>query len=242
MAALVAKSYEGLEQLCEPYTMNGKQYVKVRMKNGSTKVVRAYTEGEYRKYNPEVKVVQKAKSQRETFGFGEQGFIWLFKGDTYAALDWFRWAPTRYAEALGWYLPSDIEMPEPLPAGIEPVKLMWEDVCDEKGEYFKDKQDIKKFVETLIYDAGESQWIGEVKERLVLKVKCEKIFHFLSMYGENTMYMFVTKDGNIVTWNTQTNQDIEEGKDYGLTGTVKDHITYRNKKQTVLTRCKVAEI
>ena len=111
MAALVAKSYQGLEQVCDPYTMNGKQYVKVRLNNGTIKTVRAYSEKEYSKYNPEVKVIQKAKSQRITFGFGNKGFIWLFKGNTYDALDWFRWAPTRYAEFLGWYLPSDIEMP-----------------------------------------------------------------------------------------------------------------------------------
>ena len=163
--ALVAKSYQGLEQVCDQYEVNGKQYVKVRMRNGSIKQVRAYTEAEYRKYNPEVKIIKEAKSQRDTFGFGEQGFIWLFKGDTYAALDWFRWAPTRYAEMLGWYLPSDIEMPTPLPADIEPIKLYWDKVCDEEGKHFRDKEEIKAYVETLIYDAGTSEWIGNINER-----------------------------------------------------------------------------
>ena len=33
MSALVAKSYQGLEQICEPYTVNGRMYVKVRTKS-----------------------------------------------------------------------------------------------------------------------------------------------------------------------------------------------------------------
>ena len=237
--ALVAKSYQGLEQLCEPYEVNGKTYVKVRTKTGAAKQVRAYSEAEYRKYNPEVKVIQKPKSQRITFGFGEQGFIWLFKGDTYAALDWFRYQPTRYAEFLGWYLPSDIEMPMPLPSGVEPVKLYWDKVCDEDGEYFKDKAEIKAYVDTLIYDAGTSEWLGNVKERLTMELICTRVHSFMNAYGESTLYVFEDDDGDVLTWTTSSSQDIEADHRYSISGTVKEHTTYRNMKQTVLTRCKV---
>ena len=64
--ALVAKSYQNCEQVTEPYMANGRQYVKVRMPNGTIKQVRAYTEAEYRKYNPEVKIIQPAKSKKTT--------------------------------------------------------------------------------------------------------------------------------------------------------------------------------
>ena len=77
--ALVAKSYIGLEQVTEPYSLNGKMYVKVRMKNGNIKQVRAYSAKEYAKYNPEVKVTKPIKSRREVFGFGEKGFIGFLK-------------------------------------------------------------------------------------------------------------------------------------------------------------------
>lgn len=239
MAALVAKSYQDLEQLCDPYEVNGKMYVKVRMHNGSAKVVRAYNENEYRKYNPEVKVIQKAKSQREIFGFGEQGFIWLFKGETYAALDWFRAQPTRYADYLGWYLPSDIEMPSPLPAGIEPVKLEWDNVCDEDGIHFRDKEEIKAYVETLIYDCGNSEWLGNVGERLTLNLTCTRIMHFMNSYGESTMFQFETDDGDVCIWSTQTSKSIKENHKYMIAGTVKQHNIYRNVKQTQLTRCTI---
>ena len=57
--ALVAKSYQNLEQLCEPYEVNGKMYVQVKMKNGKEKTVRAYSESEYKRYK--IKTVENGK-------------------------------------------------------------------------------------------------------------------------------------------------------------------------------------
>ena len=125
MAVLVAKSYEGLEQVSEEYTVNGKHYVKVRLNNGTIKQVKAYSPAEYARYYPEVKIIQPAKSRRDVLGFGEKGFIWIFKGNTYENLDWFRASPCRYARTWGWYLPSSEELPEPLPADVQPLKLEW---------------------------------------------------------------------------------------------------------------------
>ena len=240
MPALVAKSYQNLEQVTEPYKVNGKEYVKVRLNNGTIKQVRSYSESEYRKYNPEVKVIQKAKSQREVFGFGEAGFIWIFKGDTYAALDWFRWAPTRYAEFFGWYLPSDIEMPTPLPANIEPLKLMWEDVKDPENEdKIMDHDLIRNYVNSLVYEPGTSEWVGEIKDKITLPLTCTKVRHFMNMYGTSTFYTFEDENKNVFTWTTQTSKDIQEGQTYLVSGRVKEHTTYRNVKQTALTRCTI---
>ena len=241
MSALVAKSYENLEQVSDVYNIGGKNYVKVRMKNGSIKQVRAYSESEYRKYNPEVKIIQKAKSPKELFGFGEQGYIWIFKGDTYSAIDWFRIQPTRYTEHFGWYLPSNIEMPDPLPVGIEPVKLEWDKVCDEDGFGFKDKKEIRKYVDSLIYDPGTSEWVGNIGERITMPFTCVRIMHFSNEYGNSTMFQFETDDGDICMWSTQTSKDIKENHRYLVAGTIKSHNTYRNQQQTILTRCTIKE-
>ena len=241
MSALVAKSYQNLEQVTDIYSLNGKNYVKVRMKNGSIKQVRAYSEAEYNKYNPEVKIIQPAKSQRYIFGFGDAGYIWIFKGDTYSALDWFKFQPTKYSRMLGWYLNSDTEMPDPLPIGVTPVKLYWDDVCDETGEHFKDEDEVRAFVDTLVYEAGNSTWQGEIKERLTLELTCTRIIHFDGTYGRSTLLSFEDEDGNIFTWTTSTDKDIVEDGKYIIAGTVKDHITYRNTQQTVLTRCSIKE-
>lgn len=241
MSALVAKSYQNLEQVTDVYEANGKQYVKVRMKNGSIKQVRAYSEAEYQKYNPKVKVIQKAKSPKDLYGFGEEGFIWIFKGDTYSALDWFRFQPTKFARMFGWYLSSTEEMPDPLPVGITPIKLYWKDVCDEDEWFFKDENEIRKFVDTLIYDSGTSEWIGDIGERLTLPLICTKIVHFDGSYGPSTLFSFEDDCGNVLTWNTTSSKNIEENYRYVIAGTVKDHSVFRNVKQTALSRCRIVE-
>lgn len=237
--ALVAKSYTNLPQVTEPYEVNGKMYVKVRMNNGQVKQVRAYTEKEYAKYNPEVKIIKPAKPRSEVLGFGKAGFIWIFKGETYENLDWFRASPCRYTRIWGWYLPSDEEMPSPLPANIEPVKLEWADVSFEDKMISEDE--ITKVVDRLLYDESTSQFVGEIGDRVDLEVVCTRVSETQSMYGLSYFHVFKSIDGNIFTWGT-TSKCLEEDKIYHLRGTVKGHSTYKGQNQTALTRCKVEEV
>ena len=53
MEILVAKSYQGLPIVEEPYVKSGKTYCKVKTKSGSVKEVRTYTQKEYDKMYPE---------------------------------------------------------------------------------------------------------------------------------------------------------------------------------------------
>lgn len=237
--ALVAKSYQGLEQITEPYEVSGKMYVKVRMKNGQAKQVRAYSEKEYAKYNPEVKIIKPAKSRRDVLGFGEAGYIWLFKGETYQNLDWFRASPCRYTRVWGWYLPSDIEMPDPIPVDVEPVKLNWSDVSLEEQLIPEDQ--IVKVVEGLLYDAGESRYVGKVGDRIEFDATCTRASVNQGAYGISYFYVFEDSEGNIYTWGTSA-RSLDEGCQYHIRGTVKDHTSFRNTQQTVLTRCKVEDI
>ena len=237
--ALVAKSYENLEQLTDPYEVNGKMYVKVRMKNGQPKQVRAYSEKEYAKYNPEVKIIKPAKSRRDSLGFGEAGYIWIFKGETYDNLEWFRASPCRYTRVWGWYLPSNEEMPSPLPANIEPIKLEWDDVSLD-GQLISEDE-MTKVVDKLLYDESTSQFVGNVGDRVDLEVVCTRVSETQSMYGISYFHVFKAIDGNIFTWGT-TSKCLEEDKIYHLRGTVKGHQTYKGQNQTTLTRCKVEEV
>ena len=232
----VAKSYQSLERVGKPYEVNGKMYVQVKMKNGKEKTVRAYSESEYRKYNPEVKIIQSAKSRRDVLGFGKEGYIWIFKGDTYAALDWFRLSPCRYTRLWGWYLSSSEEMPDPLPVGIEPVKLNWDEVSFD-GDLLEDK-DIVKVVDSKLYDAGVSKWVGKIGERLTLTLKCVRATESDGYFGISRFYVFNDIAGNVFTWSTSA-KVLEEGHIYELTGGVKAHDTYRAVAQTALTRCNI---
>ena len=240
--ALVAKSYQNLEQVTEPYSVNGRMYVKVRMKSGDIKQVRAYSEKEYARYNSSSKPVETpkiTKTRRNALGFGKKGFIWIFKGDTYSNLDWFRISPCRYTRVWGWYLPSDIELPDPMPTNIEPVKLEWSLVS--RNDDLISEDEIVKVVDGMLYDAGESRHIGNVGDRLDFVATCVRATSNPNSFGGiSYFYVFEDEDKNVYTWGTSA-RVLEEGITYHIRGTVKDHGVFRNVKQNALTRCKVEE-
>ena len=233
---LVAPSYQKLEKVSKEFINNGKTYIKVRMNNGNIKTVRTYTEKEYNKFYPPVTIIQPAKSRREVLGFGEAGFIWIFKGDTYNVLDWFKASPCRYTRIWNWYLPSNIELPNPLPAGIEPIKLMWEEVSN--NDQLISEADIQKIVESKIYEAGTSEWVGKIGERLALTLVCRRVVEVEGNYGLSMIHTLLDENNNIFIWATSSRR-LEINHLYELTGTVKKQDIYRNNKQTTLSNCRI---
>lgn len=89
-----------------------------------------------------------------------------------------------------------------------------------------------------------SQFDGEVGQRITRNiVSCKVVTSWTNCYDgyyptTTYMYKFVTEDGNILIWKTSKCFDEESVKE--ITGTVKEHNEFREVKQTVLTRCKVA--
>lgn len=240
MGALVAKSYQNLEQVSEIYAINGKNYVKVRMNNGSIKQVRAYSESEYRRYNPEIKIIQPARSMRDVYGFGTEGYIWIFKGNTYASKDWFKSQGAKYNKNWGWAFPSDKPLPEPMPVDIEPVKLLWDKVSDENGSFIPEKE-IKEYVDSLIYEESVSDFIGDIGDKIEVDLICDKAYVVNGYYGTSVLHSFHDVCDNIYIWST-TSKMLEEGHLYHIKGTVKDHKTYKNQRQTVLRNCRCEEL
>lgn len=90
----------------------------------------------------------------------------------------------------------------------------------------------------------KSNWVGEVGKRITVAVEngsvvtswenCFDGYHYTTTY----MYKFIDAEGNVIIWKTSTRIDEEEVTQ--ITGTVKEHREFREVKQTVLTRCKVA--
>ena len=231
----VAKSFQEMEQITEPYAAGGKMYVKVKHPNtGNIRQVRLYTDAEYSKYYPEVKIIQPKKSQKDVLGF-TNGYITIFKGNTYAHLDWFKQSIARYTRNWGWYIVSTEEVPADLPEGIEPILLNWEDVSDD-GITVKDEDKVKAFVETLIFEPGTSEYVGAIGQRLELNLTVTNAIELDGSYGRSMMHIMEDEDGNVFVWSTSA-KTLEEGSTFHCKGTVKDHRVYRNTKQTVLTRC-----
>lgn len=232
----VAKSYAMLTIEEGPYTINGRQYCKVRQKNGGLKQVRWYSDAEYARMYPGVQVTAETanwKTQREMLGF-DKGYITIFKGDTYSCSEWFKRSIARYCKWWGWYIVSTEELPE-LPAGITPVQLPWEAVGKEDGSLIADGL-LTKAVEPYLYEATTSEFVGEIGERLDLMLTIKKAIEVNGAFGSSTIHIMTDECGNEFMWSTAA-KSWTEGTVKHVRGTVKDHRIYRNSKQTVLTRC-----
>ena len=141
MEILVAKTYQGLPIVQEPYEKNKKMYCKVRLKSGSEKEVRVYSQKEYEKMYPAPPA--KWKPQRELLGFGEDGFILVFNNAPEFE-EFYERGPFRYHRVFGWYLPGNEIVPALLP-GIVPKVLSWEIVGGDNGELIAEDKLIKAF-------------------------------------------------------------------------------------------------
>jgi hypothetical protein len=239
----VAKSYQGLEILCEPYTLDkGRQYVKVRTKKGEAKQVRWYSDAEYAKMYPAETPVERSASQvirttKEILGFAN-GYITIFKGDTYNYLDWFQHSTARFARPWGWYFVSDEPVPESYPYELEPIQLKWEEVGKPDGSALLPEDKVKMVVESLLYDPGEGEFVGNVGDRLELYAYLYAVYALESNYGNSWLHCFRDDLGNEYTWTTSSKR-LEDDKEYHFKGTIKEHKIYRNRKQNVLTRCTI---
>lgn len=236
---MVAKSYQCLEQVGEPFVVSGKSYVNVILKSGKQKSVRWYTEKEYKKMYPgeEVAIGSNStfrKSDREVFGF-QKGYITIFTGDVGPEDEFFQRSNARYCTRWGWYVISEEEVPINLPFGVEPVKLAWESVGTGDGK-LRDESTIRSAVDTLIYNESSSVFVGTIGERLELDVVVDKVVHLENNYGTTNMYLFSDVAGNVYKWVTQS-KNWAEGSQHRIRGTVKDHKNYKGTNQTVLTRC-----
>ena len=235
----VAKSYQELEIVGDVFISSGRQYVNVKLKSGKLKTVRWYTDAEYRKMYPEVVAVDRSadpysKPQKEVLGF-TKGYITIFKGDTYAEVDWFRASIARYTRWWGWYIISTEEVPADLPEGITPIQLPWELVGQEDGN-LKPEHLVKEAVESIIYEESESEYIGSIGERLELFLTVERTIELDGAYGRSTMHIMRDDCGNLFVWTTAS-KSWSAGTEHHIKGTVKDHRKYKNECQTVLTRC-----
>lgn len=121
----------------------------------------------------------------------------------------------------------------------------------------KRAEELQKRKEKQAEEASRSQYVGEVGDRITVRIVHHKSFSYESTFGfrPQTMSIHIMKDadGNVYKWNTanplgyeQESNDphvsdwhsIDEDEAFEVTGTVKDHTEYKGTKQTVLTRCK----
>ena len=167
-----------------------------------------------------------------------QDYITIFKGNTYYLKNWFSVHEAKYNTIWGWYFPSDRKLPDKFPAGISPIKLFWEDICDETKEHLSSLSKINTVIDEL-KNPSSSCFVGEIGNRYNFYVKVYKKYRINSDYGLINFYILRDKYDNIYTWSSK--KHLSSNKEYCLRGTVKEHNIYNGQKQTVLTRCSIME-
>lgn len=227
---MVAKSYQSLTQIGEPYTINGKDYVKVILKNGSTKQVRWYKEAS----SPKPSEPKTEFAQKIALGF-HNDYITILKGDSEPWGDWLSERGARYARWWGWYFPSTALVPMDLPVTLTPIKLPWDSVS--RNTILKPETELADIINSLLYDPSPSNYIGQVGERIKINITVTKAVKLLDdRYGPKNLYEMRDANNNIYVWITTLNR-LVEGESATIKGIVKEHKKYKNTKQTILTRC-----
>lgn len=87
--------------------------------------------------------------------------------------------------------------------------------------------------------AKESEFVGKIGERKTFKLKVFSHYSFDSNFGTCNINTFTDEDNNFVVWMTNSWAFYDKGDEVEIVGTIKKHETYRDTKQTHLTRCRV---
>lgn len=280
----VAKSYENMEQVGQPFEHEGKMYIRVKGKcprcGGSghysynqmdgtmcygcrgtgiaMKDVRWYTDAQRatmdRAAERRAEQAQAKKearrvkfAARNAFGFGEAGYITLYKGDMQVISDFFKsftideegHRAAWYNTIFHWYTPSKMDVPENLPEGVEAVRLDWDAVRDESDEenlQMRDNEYVETYVNSLISEPSPSRYQGEIGAWIQRDVTVTKNIELDGRYGVS--HMHILNDGaNVYVWTTGS-KNIPEGKSIALKMKIKDHKEYKGVQQTVVWYCK----
>lgn len=240
----VAKSYQGLKELSEPYRLNGRMYIKVETKKGEPKQVRWYSNSEYEKMYKDSEPVIKTKdndpyfkTQKYVLGF-DKGYITIFRNTREEHEEWFKHSICRFAKHWGWYVVSTEEIPKDLPLGVEPVKLYWDPMGDDK-ERLKDSGTVRAHVMQTLYPRKEtSEKQGDIGDRIerILTVKEVTTIENPRFNSKTNIHIMRDAKNNLYMWKTSAKL-WAEGSSRLVRGTIKEYDEYKGEDITVLTRC-----
>ena len=215
--------------------------------------VRLYTEAEYERNKEYQEKARKRKEQKreaemlrstaakkkewlEKNSFDENENTYIIFGDSYSIKDELKAAGWRFSHQFLWHKPD--------PAGYEDrvIKLNLSEVGswtvygafvfnENAADYIKQKLDNA-------LPPSKSEWLeGEKVEDLTVTFVSKREFN--GYYGLTNILTFETEEGNVLTWYTSTNQNLEIGENYFISGKIKDRKEYKGVKTTILTRCKI---
>lgn len=106
---------------------------------------------------------------------------------------------------------------------------------DNKNKILPYVEELEK--ETAEEEQGVNEFIGKVKERIILKLKVIDVNVIDGYYGETFEYDFVTEDNKKVFWKSSKNMNFNKNDMVTLKGTIKEN--NKSTNTTILTRCKM---
>lgn len=180
--------------------------------------------------------MKKIKTAKQVTGFDNE-VIYVVKGDSFDLKEELKELGARFNRAFGWYFGSFAQKPDSLPGELSLVEVRWEEVGNPDGE-FKNSDIIKEVLDSKIYEADPSEYVGSVGDRIEEFVLVEEKREFEGAYGTQNCYTFRDERDNCYVWftATSTKTQFEKGETVRIRGTVKSHSSFRNIKQTTLSR------
>ena len=174
----------------------------------------------------------------EKNGFNEEGKTYVVLGNSYDIKDELKAAGFKYDPVLKWHGPSA--------AGYNVVEFNFSDLYTWNdrfgvGNYVESVYEVvAEKVKSAEFFTSSGDFIGELKERLRnLNVVLKSRFSVSTRFGDSECLKFDDEKGNHFCWWTSTCPQAEIGEKFLLTGTVKEHTTYKAENLNVLTRCKL---
>jgi len=178
--------------------------------------------------------------------FDEAGVTYVALGNTYQIKDQLKEAGFKYDTVFGWHADHEV-------VAYPTVAINAADVFGKNDYdwYVWELADAKK-IKSIIREANDqqtaakdtSEYVGSVGEKITVTATLERAHEYSYSIGWKTIYStaYTFKDdaGNTIVWKTQKYLDVKEGQQVTVTGTVKEHNTYKGKKQTIITRANVA--
>lgn len=111
------------------------------------------------------------------------------------------------------------------------------------------KENAKDYIEKKMFDARgekEGEWLGDpaldVNKKITIVATLVDIVEVNTRFGMTQLVKFVDESGNSINWWTSVEIKYEVGTKLSITGTIKGFDRYKNKKITVMKRCKLSEV
>lgn len=188
----------------------------------------------------------------KSWGFSEQGEAWIVMGKTYEIREELKNAGATYRDIFGWHFDHLVE-------GFSVIKISINDIMyvnsdgeaetlgyyDMNGTLTWNLFEIEEYLKNRKAqwekeNAPETEWFGNLKDKVNLKVTLKTIRGFDTPFGWTNIFTFEDNQGHQFIWKTGSYVEAQEGAEVTLKGTVKAHSEYKGIKQTELTRCKVS--